>query len=93
MGLGGAEMTEQKPFHPGRAQDVIPASAEGDFLTPVCIPGAELLMGEKMVIVVLKTMDNQRIGIPMVMQTVSDLHALLGEVLRQMQAPEGGPVQ
>jgi hypothetical protein len=30
-------MTEQKPFHPGRAQDVIPASAEGEFLTPVCI--------------------------------------------------------
>jgi hypothetical protein len=86
-------MAEQKPFHPGTAVDLLAPGAEGDFLIPVCMPGAELLMGEKMAIVVLKTMENQRIGIPMVMQTVSDLHGLLGEVPRQMQAPEGGSVQ
>lgn len=86
-------MSEPKPFHPGTAVDILPPDAEGDFLTPVCMPGAEMFLGETMAIVVLKTMENQRIGIPMVLQTVSNLHDLLGEVLRQMQAPEGGSTQ
>ena len=86
-------MTEKKPFHPGRAQDIIPASVEGDFLTLTCMPGAEVMLGETMAIIILKTMENQCIGIPMVMQTVSDLHGLLRELLRLMLAPDTGSIQ
>ena len=62
-------------------------------MLPFCVPGAEMLMGEDLAVVVVSTVEDQRVGIPMGLQAISDLHALLGEALRMLQAPEGGSVQ
>ena len=84
-------MSEQKPFLPSKAKDALPD--EGDFLLPICLPGPGLLMGEDLAVVVLNTLQGQRVGIPLGLQAVSDLREVLDEALRMMQAPEGGTVQ
>ena len=86
-------MADRKPFRPTDAKQAFPESIEGDFMLPFCVPGAEILMGEDLAVIVVPTQERQRVGIPMDLQTVSDLHALLGEALRMLQAPEGGSVQ
>ncbi|KQP82876.1 hypothetical protein [Methylobacterium sp. Leaf117] len=86
-------MTEPKPFRLTEAEKAFPDRRKGDFMVPYCVPGAQIHMGEQIAVVVVPTQEGQRIGLPMDLQTVSDLHALLGEALRMLQAPEGGSVQ
>ena len=86
-------MGDQKPFRPTEAKQAFSEPTEGDFMLPFCVPGAEILMGEDLAVIVVPTQERQRVGIPMDLQTVSDLHALLGEALRMLQAPEDGSVQ
>lgn len=86
-------MADQKPFRPSDAKEAFPEPTEGDFMLPFCVSGAEILMGEDLAVIVVPTQERQRVGIPMGLQTVSDLHALLSEALRMLQAPEGGLVQ
>jgi hypothetical protein len=86
-------MADQKPFRPTDAKEAFPEPVEGDFMLPFCVPGAEILMGEDLAVIVVPTQERQRVGIPMDLQTASDLHALLGEALRMLQAPEDGSVQ
>ena len=84
-------MSAQKPFLPSKAKDAF--HDEGDFLLPICLPDPGLLMGEDLAVVVLNTLQGQRVGIPLGLQAVSDLREVLDEALRMMQAPEGGTVQ
>lgn len=86
-------MSDRKPFRPSNAKEAFPKPVEGDFMLPFCVPGAEMLMGEDLAVIVVSTVEDQRVGIPMGLQAISDLHALLGEALRMLQAPEGGSVQ
>ena len=86
-------MAAQKPFRPSDTKEAFPEPVEGDFMLPFCVPGAEILMGEDLAVIVVPTQERQRVGIPMDLQSVADLYALLGEALRRLQAPEGGSVQ
>lgn len=86
-------MSDPKPFRPSDAEPASLDPPEGDFMMSFCVPGAEILMGEDLAVLVLPNQEGQRLGLPMSLQTVSDLHALLGEALRTQQAPEGGSVQ
>ncbi|ABY28528.1 hypothetical protein Mext_0100 [Methylorubrum extorquens PA1] len=86
-------MADQKAFRPTSAEKAFPEPIEGDFMLPFCVPGAEILMGKDLAAIVVPTQERQRVGIPMDLQTVSDLYALLGEALRMLQAPEDGSVQ
>lgn len=86
-------MAEQKPFKPSEAKDVFATPAPGDFLLLICLPKPDMMVGESLAIVVLTTVERQRIGVPMGHQALSELHDLIGEALRMLQAPEGGSVQ
>ncbi|MBE7246976.1 hypothetical protein ACLBX9_25780 [Methylobacterium sp. A49B] len=86
-------MTDPKP--PFRATDAVDAlgETEGDFVLPLCLPRPSLLVGEDLAVVVLDTIHGQRVGLPLSPQGVADLHAVLGEALRLLQARDGGAVQ
>jgi hypothetical protein len=86
-------MTNPKPFRPSEAKEAFTDLVQGDFMLPFCVPGAEILMGEDLAVLVVLNQEGQRLGLPMDLRAVADLHALLGEALRTMQAPEGGSVQ
>jgi hypothetical protein len=86
-------MTDPKPpFRPSDAVDVL-GETEGDFVLPLCLPQPSLLVGEDLAVVVLDTIHGQRVGLPLSPQGVADLHAVLGEALRLLQARDGGAVQ
>ena len=86
-------MTDPKPpFRPAEAVDVL-GEIEGDFVLPLCLPPPNLLVGEDLAVVVLDTIHGQRVGLPLSPHGVADLHAVLGEALRLLQARDGGPVQ
>jgi hypothetical protein len=86
-------MTDPKPpFRPSDAVDVL-GETGGDFVLPLCLPQPSLLVGEDLAVVVLDTIHGQRVGLPLSPQGVADLHAVLGEALRLLQARDGGAVQ
>ncbi|NEU13573.1 hypothetical protein G3T14_15745 [Methylobacterium sp. BTF04] len=62
-------------------------------MLPISLPAPELMMGEGLAVIVLTTVEDQRVGIPMGHQALSDLHKIIGEALRLLRAPEGGSVQ
>jgi hypothetical protein len=79
------------PFRPDTAKDAL--EGDGDFLLPICLPKPDVMVGEGIAIIVLTTAEDQRVGIPVGMQALSDLHEIIGEALRRMQAGEGNTVQ
>ncbi|MHB2210504.1 hypothetical protein [Methylobacterium sp. CM6257] len=86
-------MTDPKlPFRPADAVDIL-GEVEGDFVLPLCLPQPSLLIGEDLAMIVLDTIHGQRVGLPLSAQGAADLHAVLGEALRLLQARGGGQVQ
>jgi hypothetical protein len=85
-------VTDSKPFRPADAVDVL-GETEGDFVLPLCLPQPTLMMGEDLAVVVLDTIHGQRVGLPLSHQGLSDLHEVLGEALRMLQAGDEDPVQ
>jgi hypothetical protein len=85
-------MTDPKPpFRPAVAVDAL-GEVEGDFVLPLCLPQPDLLIGEDLAMLVLNTIHGQRVGLPLSPQGAADLHAVLGEALRLLQARDGSPV-
>ena len=84
-------MDASPPFRPDRAKDAI--VGDGDFLKPICEPKPGLLMGESLAVIVLTTVEGQRVGVPLGMQGLSDLHQVTREALRLMQAADEDTLQ
>ncbi|WHQ70056.1 hypothetical protein [Methylorubrum extorquens] len=84
-------MADPPPFRPDAAKDAL--EGDGDFLLPIFLPEPDVMVGEDIAIIVLTTAEDQRVGIPVGMQALSDLHEIIGEALRRMQAGEGSTVQ
>jgi hypothetical protein len=86
-------MRHRKPFEIAEADDAFTDAATNDVLLPAMTGKPDMLLGHRLAVVVVTTIDGRRVGIPMGHQLVSDLHSLLSEALRMLQAPEGGSVQ
>ncbi|KQO91042.1 hypothetical protein ASF33_18335 [Methylobacterium sp. Leaf92] len=84
-------MVESPPFRPDRAKDAI--EGDGNFLLPICAPKPGLLMGESLAVIVLTTVEGQRVGVPIGMQGLSDLHEVTREALRMLQAKDKDSLQ
>ncbi|MGW9822489.1 hypothetical protein ACUXK4_005084 [Methylorubrum extorquens] len=84
-------MVESPPFRPDRAKDAI--EGDGNFLLPICAPKPGLLMGESLAVIVLTTVEGQRVGVPIGMQGLSDLHEVTREALRTLQAKDKDSLQ
>jgi hypothetical protein len=62
-------------FHPFKLETAKDAlEGDGDFLLPVCEGEPDLMTGEDVAIIVLTTVGDQRVGLPIGMQGLSDLH-------------------
>lgn len=81
-----------KPFRPADAVDPL-GEVEGDFVLPLCLPKPSLLIGEDLAMIVLDTIHGQRIGLPLSLQGAADLHAVLAEAVRLLQAGDGASIQ
>jgi hypothetical protein len=90
---GSDGMTDFKPFLPSQATELFPAGDAGDYILPICMPEMDLMAGEDMAVIVFTTVDDQRVGVPLELDALSALYAVIGEALLRMQAPEGGSVQ
>lgn len=87
-------MSDDPPsFKPDAAFDAIPQGAQGDFLLPICLPVPGLLVGEDLAVLVLTTVEGQRVGVPMGVEALSDLQKVALEALRMLQVGEGDAVQ
>ncbi|KQO89625.1 MAG: hypothetical protein ACAH20_21845 [Methylobacteriaceae bacterium] len=84
-------MADSPPFRPDTAKDAV--EGDGDFLLPICVPKPGLLMGESLAVIVLTTVEGQRVGVPLGMQGLSDLHEVTREALRLMQATDEDTLQ
>ncbi|MCJ2009775.1 hypothetical protein [Methylobacterium sp. J-092] len=84
-------MADAKPFQPAEVRGF--PREPGDYLTPICLAGAEVITGDELGVVVLQTAAGHRIGIPLRVEALWDLHEALGKALRTLQASEGGSVQ
>ncbi|MCY1644979.1 hypothetical protein [Methylorubrum sp. SL192] len=84
-------MVESPPFRPDRAKDAI--EGDGNFLLPISAPKPGLLMGESLAVIVLTTVEGQRVGVPIGMQGLSDLHEVTREALRMLQAKDKDSLQ
>lgn len=86
-----AGMPDSTPFRPNKAKDAV--EGDGDFLLPICEPKPGLLMGEALAVIVLTTVEGQRVGVPLGMQGLSDLHEVTREAMRLLQADDSSTVQ
>ncbi|MCJ2034537.1 hypothetical protein [Methylobacterium sp. J-068] len=86
-------MSDTKPFLLTAALDALPKGAVGDFLMPLCKSDVGLMMGLDLAVAVLTTIEGQRVGVPLTLESIPSLRTLLTEALRMLQAPEGGSVQ
>lgn len=84
-------MPGSPPFRPDKAKDAI--EGDGDFLLAICEPKPGLLMGEALAVIVLTTVEGQRVGVPLWMQGLSDLHEVTREALQLLQASDKDIVQ
>lgn len=85
-------MSAPKPFKVEHTVEALP-SVEGDYLLPLCLPGLELQMGQTIACLVLRTIEGQRVGVPMGHQALSELREVITEALRMLQAGDGDAVQ
>lgn len=79
------------PFRLEAAKDAL--DGDGDFLLPVCEAEPDLIMGEDIAVIVLTTIGDQRVGVPIGMQGLSDLHEITREAMRLMRTVDGNSVQ
>lgn len=84
-------IAEPPPFRADTAKDAV--EGDGYFLLPICGPKPSLMLGESLAIIVLTTVEGRRVGIPLGMQGLSDLHQVTHEALRLMQTTDEGTVQ
>jgi hypothetical protein len=74
------------PFRLETAKDAL--EGDGDFLLPVCEAEPDLIIGEDFAVIVLTTIGDQRVGLPIGMQGLSDLHEVTRKAMRLMQADD-----
>lgn len=84
--------SEQDQFFALEAAQQVEFDGEGPFMFPLCEAKAGILMGEDVGILILKTVDGDRFGIPMGHEALSTLYQVIGESLRGLK-PEAEVMQ
>lgn len=84
--------SDQEQFFALETAEQVEFDGDGPFMFPLCEARAGILMGEDVGIVVLKTVDGDRFGIPLGHEALSTLYQVLGEALRGLK-PDGEVIQ
>jgi hypothetical protein len=83
--LADENRSEQDQFFALEAAQQVEFDGEGPFMFPLCEAKAGILMGEDVGILILKTVDGDRFGIPMDHEALSTLYQGIGESLRGLK--------
>jgi hypothetical protein len=77
--------SEQDAFFALEEAEQVEFDGEGPFMFPLCEAKAGILMGEDVGIIILKTVEGDRFGVPLGHEALSTLYQVLGEALRGLK--------
>jgi hypothetical protein len=84
--------SEQDQFFALEEAEQVEFEGDGPFMLPLCEARAGILMGEDVGIIILKTAEGHRFGVPLGHEALSTLYQVIGEALRDLK-PDGETVQ
>ncbi|MCJ2034538.1 hypothetical protein [Methylobacterium sp. J-068] len=79
------DRSEQEQFFALETAEQVEFDGEGPFMFPLCEAKAGILMGEDVGILILKTVEGDRFGVPMGHEALSTLYQVVGEALRGLK--------
>ena len=83
-------MTDPTPFRPDRAAHVQFGDLHTDFILPICLPDPELVVGDALAVLVVTTVEGQRVGVPIGVNALEHLRGIVEAGLRVLQAGDKG---
>jgi hypothetical protein len=84
-------MAEHSPFRPDKAANVQFGELHTDFILPICMPDPELMVGEDLAVLVVTTVEGQRVGVPMGVTALEHLQGIVEAGLKVSQATNNEP--
>ena len=85
-------MTDFAPFRPDKAAHVQFGELHTDFILPICLPDPEIMVGDALAVLVVTTVEGQRVGVPIGMNALPHLQGIVAEGLRMLRAGDGDAV-
>ena len=82
-------MAAPKPFRPDKAAHVQFGELHTDFILPICMPDPELMVGEDLAVLVVTTVEGQRVGVPLGVNALAHLQGVITAALRMLHARGG----
>lgn len=70
-------MADPTTFRPDTAFAALPDGAQGDFILPICMPDPELMIGEDLAVLVVTTVEGQRVGVPIGVNALAHLQGVI----------------
>jgi hypothetical protein len=92
IGMADEARSEQDAFFALEEAEQVEFDGEGPFMFPLCEAKAGILMGEDVGIIILKTVEGDRFGVPLGHEALSTLYQVIGDALRDLK-PDGELVQ
>jgi len=78
-------MAASQPFRPDKAAHVQFGELHTDFILPICLPDPELQVGEALAVLVMTTVEGQRVGVPIGVNALEHLRGIVAEGLRVLE--------
>ena len=75
-------MTRASAFRPDKAAHVQFGELHTDFILPICLPDPELMVGDALAVLVVTTLEGQRVGVPMGVNALQHLRGIVEAGLR-----------
>ncbi|MFB0491260.1 hypothetical protein ABIE45_003846 [Methylobacterium sp. OAE515] len=86
-------MTALAPFRPDKAANVQFGELHTDFILPICLPDPELQVGDVLAVLVVTTVEGQRVGVPIGVNALEHLKGIVEAGLRVARAGERDATQ
>lgn len=86
-------MTDLTTFRPDKAAHVQFGELHTDFILPICLPDPELMVGDALAVLVVTTVEGQRVGVPMGVNALEHLRGIVEAGLRVLREDEPGASQ
>lgn len=82
-------MTEPTTFRPDKAARVQFGELHTDFILPICLPDPELQVGDALAVLVVTTVEGQRVGVPIGVNALEHLQGIVKAGLQMLSAGDG----
>ncbi|WP_267422720.1 hypothetical protein [Methylobacterium sp. GC_Met_2] len=85
-------MTDTKPFRSDKAAYLQLGELHTDFIQPICLSDPELQLGEALAVLVVTTVEGQRVGVPIGVNALEHLQEVVAAGLRLLRSGDEGAV-